>query len=138
MIRCLSFSARFPAPGNASFVLRLTTVFRQIHTALPPRETAAPRQTFRFSTGRRQLIKPHLLSLYKYRIVRAIFTGREHIFNMTLYQQMLVFYAVMAALTALVTFFLAKDRLNIRLLSAVLVGATWPMSFPIVLMFCLF
>lgn len=51
---------------------------------------------------------------------------------------MLVFYGVMAALAALITFFLAKDRISMKLLSAVLVGATWPMSFPVALMFSLF
>jgi len=62
----------------------------------------------------------------------------DHIFAMTLYQHMLVFYGVMAALAALITFFLAKDRISMKLLSAVLVGATWPMSFPVALMFSLF
>lgn len=70
--------------------------------------------------------------------MRAIFTGQERIVNMTLYQNMLIFYVVMAAVTARVTFLLAKDRLSIRLLSAILVGATWPMSFPVVLIFSLF
>ncbi len=49
---------------------------------------------------------------------------------MSLYQKMLVFYAVMAAITAIITSFLSRDKKRIRFLSAVLVGATWPMSFP--------
>lgn len=57
---------------------------------------------------------------------------------MSLYQHMLVFYAVMASIATLITFFIAKDRLSIRALSAFLVGATWPMSFPVALMFALF
>ncbi|MDY0972895.1 GhoT/OrtT family toxin [Siccibacter turicensis] len=57
---------------------------------------------------------------------------------MTLYQHMLVFYGVMATLATLITFFLAKDRLSMKVLSALLVGATWPMSFPVALMFSLF
>ncbi|MCA1921015.1 GhoT/OrtT family toxin [Buttiauxella noackiae] len=57
---------------------------------------------------------------------------------MTLYQDMLIFYAVMSLITALVTWFLARDTKRIKLLSSVLVGATWPMSFPVALMFSLF
>ena len=54
---------------------------------------------------------------------------------MSLYQKMLVFYAVMAVITAIITWFLSRDKKRIRFLSAVLVGATWPMSFPVALMF---
>ncbi|MBK4713743.1 MULTISPECIES: GhoT/OrtT family toxin [Tenebrionibacter/Tenebrionicola group] len=57
---------------------------------------------------------------------------------MTLYQHMLVFYAAMAAISAVITFFLARDRLSIKLLSAALIGATWPVSFPVALLFALF
>ncbi|WP_409076213.1 GhoT/OrtT family toxin (plasmid) [Pantoea sp. C3] len=57
---------------------------------------------------------------------------------MTLYQHMLIFYAVVASVAALITFFIAKDKFSIKLLSAFLVGATWPMSFPVALMFALF
>ncbi|MBV4411647.1 GhoT/OrtT family toxin [Enterobacteriaceae bacterium YMB-R22] len=57
---------------------------------------------------------------------------------MTLYQLMLVFYAAMAAISAIITFFLARDRLSIKLLSAALIGATWPVSFPVALLFALF
>ena len=53
---------------------------------------------------------------------------------MSLYQHMLVFYAVMAA----ITWFLSHDKKRIRFLSAFLVGATWPMSFPVALLFSLF
>jgi len=58
--------------------------------------------------------------------------------SMTLYQGMLIFYAVVALIATLITFFIAKDKLSIKLLSAFLVGATWPMSFPVALMFALF
>ena len=58
--------------------------------------------------------------------------------SMSLYQKMLVFYAVMAALTFLITWFLSHDKKRIRFLSAFLVGATWPMSFPVALLFSLF
>ncbi len=57
---------------------------------------------------------------------------------MSLYQKMLVFYAVMAVITAIITWFLSRDKKRIRFLSAVLVVATWPMSFPVALMFSLF
>lgn len=56
---------------------------------------------------------------------------------MSLYQHMLVFYAVMAAIAFLITWFL-HDKKRIRFLSAFLVGATWPMSFPVALLFSLF
>lgn len=58
--------------------------------------------------------------------------------RMTLYQKMLVFYAIMASVCALITWFLSKDRKRIRLLSAFLVGSTWPMSFPVALLISLF
>lgn len=48
------------------------------------------------------------------------------------------FYAIMAAICALITWFLSKDRKRIRLLSAFLVGSTWPMSFPVALLVSLF
>ncbi|MTD39299.1 GhoT/OrtT family toxin [Erwinia sp. CPCC 100877] len=57
---------------------------------------------------------------------------------MTIYQHMLIFYGVMALLSAIITFFLAKDRMSMKLLSAFLVGATWPISFPVALLFSLF
>ena len=57
---------------------------------------------------------------------------------MSLYQKMLVFYAVMAAVAAIITWFLSRDKKRIRVLRAVLVGATWPMSLPVALLFSLF
>ncbi|ENI2295913.1 orphan toxin OrtT [Escherichia coli] len=57
---------------------------------------------------------------------------------MSLYQHMLVFYAVMAAIAFLITWFFSHDKKRIRFLSAFLVGATWPMSFPVALLFSLF
>ncbi|SCC08296.1 Protein of unknown function [Kosakonia oryzendophytica] len=59
-------------------------------------------------------------------------------FAMSLYQKMLVFYGVMALICAFITWFLSHDRKRIRLLSAFLVGSTWPMSFPVALLFSLF
>ncbi len=57
---------------------------------------------------------------------------------MSLYQKMLTFYAVMGAIAFLITWFLSHDKKRIRFLSALLVGATWPMSFPVALLFSLF
>jgi fucose permease len=57
---------------------------------------------------------------------------------MTLYQKMLIFYAAMSFVTAMITWFLSHDTKRIKLLSAFLVGATWPISFPVVLIFSLF
>lgn len=59
-------------------------------------------------------------------------------FVMSLYQKMLVFYFVMALICAFITWFLSHDRKRIRLLSAFLVGSTWPMSFPVALLFSIF
>ncbi|ENY9358808.1 GhoT/OrtT family toxin [Salmonella enterica] len=56
---------------------------------------------------------------------------------MSLYQKMLVFYAVMAVISFLITWFLTHDKKRIRFLSAFLVGATWPISFPVALLFSL-
>jgi Protein of unknown function (DUF2566). len=57
---------------------------------------------------------------------------------MTLYQKMLVFYAVMATISALITWFLTKDSKRIRLIATFLIGATWPFSFPVALLLSLF
>lgn len=57
---------------------------------------------------------------------------------MTLYQHMLVFYAVMSLICAIITWFLSHETKRIKLLSSILVGATWPISFPVALMFSLF
>lgn len=57
---------------------------------------------------------------------------------MTLYQKMLIFYAVMAAICAFITWFLTKESKRIRLIAALLVGATWPFSFPVALLISLF
>ncbi|WP_437891226.1 GhoT/OrtT family toxin [Phytobacter sp. V91] len=57
---------------------------------------------------------------------------------MSLYQKMLVFYAIMALICAVITWFLTSDSKRIRLLSAFLVGSTWPMSFPVALLVSIF
>ncbi|EAS0987493.1 GhoT/OrtT family toxin [Salmonella enterica] len=57
---------------------------------------------------------------------------------MTLFQKILIFYAVMAVISSPITWFLTHDKKRIRFLSAFLVGATWPISFPVALLFSLF
>ncbi|MCE0824625.1 GhoT/OrtT family toxin [Buttiauxella sp. A2-C2_NF] len=57
---------------------------------------------------------------------------------MSVYQKMLVFYVVMSLITSIITWFLSRDKKSIKLLCSVLVGATWPMSFPVALLFSLF
>lgn len=43
---------------------------------------------------------------------------------MTLYQHMLIFYAVMGVICAFITWFLTKESATIRLIAALLIGAT--------------
>lgn len=43
---------------------------------------------------------------------------------MTLYQKMLVFYAIMGVICAVISWFLTKESRVIRLLAALLIGAT--------------
>ena len=57
---------------------------------------------------------------------------------MTVYQKMLVFSAVMGCICALISWFLTKESRCIRLLAALLIGATWPFSFPMALLVSLF
>ncbi|OAT35992.1 GhoT/OrtT family toxin [Proteus myxofaciens] len=48
-------------------------------------------------------------------------------------------YLIGAAVSFIITFFLTKDpSLAMRLLSAFLIAITWPMSFPMALIFSLF
>jgi len=79
-----------------------------------------------------------LIWITKISIMRSENVNDAAEMTMTLYQGMLIFYAVVALVATLITFFIAKDKLSIKLLSAFLVGATWPMSFPVALMFALF
>ncbi|MGK9174957.1 GhoT/OrtT family toxin [Yokenella regensburgei] len=56
---------------------------------------------------------------------------------MDLYFWMLVFYAVMAVVAGVSTWFLSKETRRMKALSALLIGATWPLSFPVALAFSL-
>ncbi|EJI4858964.1 GhoT/OrtT family toxin [Salmonella enterica] len=53
---------------------------------------------------------------------------------MSLYQKMLLFYNTMALISGGITWFISHDKKSMRLLSAIMVGVTWPMSFPITLL----
>lgn len=57
---------------------------------------------------------------------------------MPLFQKIMIFYAVMAAISFIIVWFLSSDKKSIRLLSALLVAATWPLSLPVALLFSLF
>lgn len=47
-------------------------------------------------------------------------------------------YFVGAGVSLLITFWLSRDNaLSMRLLAAVLIALTWPLSFPVVLLFSL-
>ena len=51
---------------------------------------------------------------------------------------MLVFYAIMGVICAVISWFLTKESWVIRLLAALLIGATWPFSLPMALLVSLF
>ncbi|WP_312686484.1 GhoT/OrtT family toxin [Kosakonia sp.] len=56
---------------------------------------------------------------------------------MDLYIKLLIFYAVMSVISGFITYFLTQDTRTFRILSAFLVGATWPVSFPVALLISL-
>lgn len=56
---------------------------------------------------------------------------------MTLYQKMLVFYAIMGVICAVISWFLTKESWVIRLLAALLIGAT-AVQLPMALLVSLF
>lgn len=57
---------------------------------------------------------------------------------MSLFQKIMIFYAVMALISFIIVWFLSSDKKSIRLLSAFLVAATWPLSLPVALLFSIF
>jgi len=78
------------------------------------------------------------MCIKKKSILRAFYSSGRVPRHMSLYQKMLVFYAVMASVAFIIIWFLSRDKKRIRFLSAFLVGATWPMSLPVALLFSLF
>lgn len=71
-------------------------------------------------------------------ILRAKFFDMDRFLAMTLYQHMLIFYAIMATISAFITWFLTKESKRIRLIATFLIGATWPFSFPVALLLSMF
>ncbi|HBO23659.1 MAG TPA: DUF2566 domain-containing protein [Providencia sp.] len=58
---------------------------------------------------------------------------------MSTFEYILLVYGIGGVCSMLITLLLTKDpNFYMRLLSAVLIGFTWPMTLPIVLMFSLF
>ncbi|ELZ5938867.1 GhoT/OrtT family toxin [Providencia stuartii] len=58
---------------------------------------------------------------------------------MSTFECILLVYGIGGVCSALITLRLTKDpNIVMRLLSALLIGVTWPMSLPIVLLFALF
>lgn len=57
---------------------------------------------------------------------------------MSCWQKIEITYVVVAVLSGTVTWFLSCENRFFRILSGVLTGLTWPLSFPVVLLFSLF
>ncbi|MBP6120858.1 MULTISPECIES: GhoT/OrtT family toxin [Providencia] len=58
---------------------------------------------------------------------------------MSTFEYILLIYGIGGVCSMLITLLLTKDpSFCMRLLSALLIGFTWPMSLPVVLMFSLF
>jgi len=47
-------------------------------------------------------------------------------------------YFVGIFISAIITFLISRDRLRIRLFTALNIGFSWPLSLPVVLLFALF
>ncbi|MBJ7221145.1 GhoT/OrtT family toxin [Brenneria sp. L3-3C-1] len=59
--------------------------------------------------------------------------------NQPVWELIKLIYFIGFAISTLVTFLLSKDKsLAIRLLASLLIGFTWPLSFPVVLLFSIF
>ncbi|EFT2998547.1 GhoT/OrtT family toxin, partial [Escherichia coli] len=54
------------------------------------------------------------------------------------FYNILCFYAFGIGVSFVIIWFLSHEKTNIRLLSAFLVGITWPISLPVALLFSLF
>ncbi|MEB4675401.1 GhoT/OrtT family toxin [Enterobacteriaceae bacterium G50] len=57
---------------------------------------------------------------------------------MTVFEKMMVAYLVIGVISGLITAYMARDKPKIRILCALLIGATWPLSFPVALLFSFF
>lgn len=78
------------------------------------------------------MVDDYFLRIYKYiQLIRG--------FSMcTLFYNILYFYAFGIGVSFVIIWFLSHEKTNIRLLSAFLVGITWPISLPVALLFSLF
>lgn len=47
-------------------------------------------------------------------------------------------YLALALICGLITWFLTRDKKSVRLLASIFIGLTWPLSFPVVLLFAIF
>ncbi|MDF2166473.1 type V toxin-antitoxin system toxin GhoT [Escherichia coli] len=57
---------------------------------------------------------------------------------MALFSKILIFYVIGVNISFVIIWFISHETTHIRLLSAFLVGITWPMSLPVALLFSLF
>ncbi|MFE8118679.1 MULTISPECIES: GhoT/OrtT family toxin [Brenneria] len=59
--------------------------------------------------------------------------------HQTLWESIKLIYFIGFAISLFVTFLLSRDNsLIIRILTSLLIGLTWPLSFPVVLLFSIF
>ncbi|MEC5341111.1 GhoT/OrtT family toxin [Brenneria populi] len=59
--------------------------------------------------------------------------------HQTLWESIKLIYCIGFVISLLVTFLLSRDNsLTIRVLTSLLIGVTWPLSFPVVLLFSIF
>ncbi|TKI03181.1 GhoT/OrtT family toxin [Martelella alba] len=56
---------------------------------------------------------------------------------MLIYHKILLIYIVMGLICTCITWFVTKETRAIRLLASLLIGATWPFSFPVAMIFSL-
>lgn len=57
--------------------------------------------------------------------------------KMALFSKILIFYVIGVNISFVIIWFISHEKTHIRLLSAFLVGITWPMSLPVALLFSL-
>lgn len=57
---------------------------------------------------------------------------------MALFSKILIFYVIGVNISFVIIWFISHEKTHIRLLSAFLVGITWPMSLPVALLFLSF
>ncbi len=53
---------------------------------------------------------------------------------MALFSKILIFYVIGVNISFVIIWFISHEKTHIRLLSAFLVGITWPMSLPVALL----